>query len=67
MTAYLVRVFMSLMYLSRHEKDRDWKEATRRYKEVLEYDADHAEACDRMHQIRMIMSQQVSLLLAWLG
>eukprot|EP00795_Rhopilema_esculentum_P012010 gene12010-2594_t len=42
-----------------HEKDRDWKEATRRYKEVLELDADHAEARDRIHQIRMIMSQQV--------
>ncbi|XP_065071225.1 tetratricopeptide repeat protein 14-like [Rhopilema esculentum] len=54
---YLTETLLSLA--KQHEKDRDWKEATRRYKEVLELDADHAEARDRIHQIRMIMSQQV--------
>eukprot|EP00794_Sanderia_malayensis_P005544 gene5544-6229_t len=41
------------------EKKRLWKEASRRYKEVLQLNPEHDEAIDRFHQIQLIISQQV--------
>ncbi len=46
--------------IDRSEKDRLWKDASRRYKEVFQLNPEHAEAVDRFHQIQLIISQQVS-------
>ena len=52
-------VFQDTDLISRYEKDRLWKEASRCYKEALEIKPDHEDARERIHQIRIMLSQQV--------
>ena len=39
--------------------DRLWKDASRCYKEALEIEPEHEVARERIHQIRIMLSQQV--------
>ncbi len=52
--------FLLVCFFIRYEKDRLWKDASRRYKEVLQINPEHEEAVDRFHQIQLIISQQVN-------
>ena len=45
----------------RYEKDRMWKDASRFYKEALEIEPEQEAARERIHQIRILLSQQVCL------
>ena len=47
--------------IRRYEKDRMWKDASRFYKEALEIEPEQEAARERIHQIRIMLSQQVCL------
>eukprot|EP00112_Aurelia_sp_Birch-Aquarium-sp1_P007788 Seg1850.8 transcript_id=Seg1850.8/GoldUCD/mRNA.D3Y31 product="Tetratricopeptide repeat protein 14" protein_id=Seg1850.8/GoldUCD/D3Y31 len=62
---YLCETLVSLA--KQYEKDRLWKDASRKYREVLEIDANHVEATERVHQIQMMLSQQIAVLISLPG
>jgi len=53
---YLCETLMTVA--KKYEKDRMWKDASRFYKEALEIEPEQEAARERIHQIRILLSQQ---------
>jgi len=56
---YFIETSMSLA--KSHEKEMRWKESSKCYKEILKYDESNMEATERYKQVRLIISNKVSV------